>query len=124
MQPTQPQQRKPKSPGTSPSASSEHPDVKLLLVNAPNEQTVKQHPEIAPRLATGWKIRSATPRIVENDGPKWLVVLERVPRSEAAFLPSVDALPARARREERVRKRLETAGEHDVLKRPPSAQEH
>lgn len=98
--------------------------MNVLLVDASSEQTVRQHPEIAARLDNGWTIRRASPRIVERDGAKWLVVLERVPNARS-LLPSLgDALPARSRREERVRKRLESAGGQDAPKRPPSGQEH
>lgn len=122
MPPAATPQRNSDAPARSASSSAEHATVKILLVDAPSEQTVSQHPEIAARLANGWTIRRADPRVVETDGAKWLVVLERSPRTEAVPLSSGEALTARSRREERVRKCLETISDPDSPKRSPSGQ--
>ncbi len=96
-------------PATPPSSSSATADTTLVLVDAPSRHKVEQHREISSLLSTGWTIRSASPRLVEAEGTKWLVVLERAPRTEAVPRPSGDGLPAQSRHEERVRKRLKPA---------------
>lgn len=120
MQPAQMQQKHPKDRAASP--PSDRSEIKLLLVSAPTKQKVPLHPEIAPQIALGWKLRSATRRVVEDDGAKWLVVLERSSESRASPLPLDDAFTARSRREERVRKRLETSSDHNTRKQSLSGQ--
>lgn len=103
-------------------SSDEHSTVNVLLVDAPSEQAVRQRPEIAPRLANGWKIRSASPRVVETDGAMWLVVLERSP-TFVSLQPSLSmTLTSRLRREKQARRRLETTNDFDLLNRSPSDQ--
>jgi hypothetical protein len=118
MQPDQTRPTHSKDRAASP--PSDRSATKLLLVSAPTRQKVSLHPEIASRLATGWRVRRATRRIVENDGAKWLVVLERPSMTPSMSRAPSDALTARSRRAERVRKRLDTAGDHDVPKQSSS----
>lgn len=120
MQPDQMQKKHSRDQAASP--PSDRSEMKLLLVSAPTQQKVALHPEIAPQLALGWNVRSAARRVVEDDGAKWLVVLERPPGSGSSPLSPGDAFPARSRREERVRKQLETAGIRDTRTRASSGQ--
>lgn len=122
MQPNQTQKTHSKDRTASP--PSDRSEMKLLLVSAPTKQKVPLHPEIAPQLALGWKVRSATRRVVENDGAKWLVVLERPPGGGSSPFSPGDILSAGSRRKERVRKQLETVSDRDVRKRSPSGQEY
>ena len=50
-------------------------DARLLLVDFRNGEAVRDHPEIAPLLDEGWRIKSAVPRLVEAKGTRLLVVL-------------------------------------------------
>lgn len=64
------------SPVPSNTTKSQQP-IKLLLVDFRNGESVCAHPEVAPMLNDGWTIRSAVPRIVEDEGTRLLVVLTR-----------------------------------------------
>lgn len=52
-------------------------NTKLLLVDFRNGEAVAQHPDLVSHVQQGWRIRSATPRLVESEGTKLLVILER-----------------------------------------------
>src|SRR5690606_12225473 len=56
-------------------SSTAQGDAKLLLVDFRSGEAVRNHPEIAPLLRQGWRIKSAVPRLVEAKGTKLLVVL-------------------------------------------------
>ena len=64
-------------PAIPPSLSSAQSETTLVLINAQSRAAVEQHPEIESHLSDGWTIRRAVPRIVEEGGAKWLLVLER-----------------------------------------------
>ena len=57
------------------SSSTAQGDSKLLLVEFRSGEAVRMHPEIAPLLTEGWRIKSAVPRLVEAKGTRLLVVL-------------------------------------------------
>ena len=57
------------------SSSTAQGDAKLLLVDFRSGEAVRKHPEVAPLLSQGWRIKSAVPRLVEAKGTKLLVVL-------------------------------------------------
>jgi hypothetical protein len=48
----------------------------LLLVDLQSAD-VRRHPDVAPLLRNGWRVKSAVPRVVESEGAKLLVVLVR-----------------------------------------------
>jgi hypothetical protein len=75
-------------PAIPPSLSSAQSETTLVLINAQSRAEVEQHPEIESRLSDGWTIRRAVPRIVEEGGAKWLLVLER-PAGDAPSAPSL-----------------------------------
>lgn len=50
---------------------------RVMLVDFRSGEPVQRHPEIVPLLVDGWMIKSAVPRLVENQGLKLLVVLKR-----------------------------------------------
>lgn len=61
-----------RAPALQPLAGAE---TKLLLLPFRSGEAVQQHPELAPLLAQGWRLKSAVPRIVEGDGLRLFVVL-------------------------------------------------
>ena len=75
--------------------------IKLLLVDFRSGESVCQHPDVKPMLSDGWSIRSAVPRLVEDEGTKLLVVLTRRktgvgrPLSLAATHTADDQVPVR-----------------------------
>lgn len=56
-------------------SSTARGDARLLLVDFRSGEAVRMHPEIAPLLNQGWRIKSAVPRLVEAKGTKLLVVM-------------------------------------------------
>lgn len=69
-------------PGSAPrrEARPSSPRTQLLLIDAADAADVALHPDVAPLLQQGWQIRSATPRLVEAQGTRLLVVLRRPDR--------------------------------------------
>ena len=57
--------------------------VKLLLVEFRSGEAVLLHPEVAPLIQQGWRLRSAVPRIVEGEGLKLLVTLGQAGKKRA-----------------------------------------
>lgn len=51
--------------------------VRILLLDLPFGGSIDTHPDVAPRLAEGWRVRRARPRLVEGQGRRHLVVLAR-----------------------------------------------
>ena len=82
--------RRPVKPGN---ATSEQP-IKLLLVDFRNGESVGAHPDVAPLLRDGWSIRSAVPRIVEEEGTRLFVVLTRRKTTKTFALAASTAMPA------------------------------
>lgn len=62
--------------------------LKLVLVPFRHGERVEAHPDLAPLLRQGWRVKSVAPRVVEGEGLKFLVVLHRPrlkrPRTSAA----------------------------------------
>ncbi len=50
---------------------------RVMLVDFRSGEPVQRHPEVMPLLMGGWVVKSAVPRLVENEGLKLLVVLKR-----------------------------------------------
>ncbi len=50
---------------------------RVMLVDFRSGESVHRHPEVVPLLGNGWIIKSAVPRLVENEGLKLLVVLKQ-----------------------------------------------
>lgn len=74
--------RVPRAPRPEPVASAAtlniaSPTSRVLLVDFRSGEPVHRHPDIAPLLSDGWIVKSAVPRLVENQGLKLLVVLKR-----------------------------------------------
>ena len=61
------------SPGTRPTGAL----TKILLVQFRKDRPIGEHPELQNLIADGWRVRSASPRLVESEGPKLLVVLAK-----------------------------------------------
>ncbi|PSQ88600.1 MAG: hypothetical protein BRD45_05795 [Bacteroidetes bacterium QS_8_64_10] len=59
------------------SASKDDDDTKLLLIDFRSGESVSCHPSVAPLLEDGWTLQRATPRVVEEEGCKLLVILSR-----------------------------------------------
>lgn len=75
----------PSSTPIKPTAAKNPQPIKLLLVDFRNGEPVRVHPDVAPLLNDGWSIRSAVPRIVEDEGTRLFVVLTR--RQQASTHP-------------------------------------
>ena len=60
-------------PGTRPTGAL----TKILLIQFRNDTPIGEHPELQDLIAEGWRVRSASPRLVEAEGPKLLVVLAK-----------------------------------------------
>lgn len=64
-------------PPPSPSLNVVSQTSRVLLVDFRSGEPVHRHPDLLPLLVDGWMIKSAVPRLVENEGLKLLVVLRR-----------------------------------------------
>lgn len=51
--------------------------TKLLLLDFRDGISTADHPDLLQHLEQGWRIRSASPRVVEQEGTKLFVVLSR-----------------------------------------------
>lgn len=103
------------TPTDSSSSHTEETEAKILVVKAPNHG-VKLHPDIMPWLALGWSIRRVAPRVVEDGEAKCLVVLERSAEKESLPMVEETISPSPSRREQRERKRLESAAKRGAVK--------
>ena len=54
------------------------PDIRVLVVDFRNGETVHQYPTVHPLIERGWEIRRCAPRLMEGRGLQLLVVLERL----------------------------------------------
>lgn len=63
------------------------PRLKVLLVDFHRGKALSQHPDVAPLLEQGWEVKSVAPRVVEAEGLKLLVVLQRPRRRLREALP-------------------------------------
>ena len=52
-------------------------ETKLVLLPFRNGEALLHHPDLAELFRDGWSVRSATPRLVEGQGTRLLVVLSR-----------------------------------------------
>lgn len=50
---------------------------RVMLVDFRSGEAVNLHPDLCPLLQQGWTVKSAVPRLVEGEGLKLLVVLNR-----------------------------------------------
>lgn len=62
---------------STPSTTIASPTSRVLLVDFRAGEAVDRHPEVLPLAREGWVVKSAVPRLVENQGLKLLVVLKR-----------------------------------------------
>lgn len=53
------------------------PSSRVLVVEFRSGEAVQQHPELVPLIEDGWNVRSAVPRLVDGEGIRLLVVLDR-----------------------------------------------
>lgn len=67
----------PRDSGTRPrpSAGTDQPHLKIMLVDFRDGEPVDRHPELAEFIGEGWRVRSAVPRLVEGKQTKLFVVL-------------------------------------------------
>ena len=70
--------------------------AKLLLVEFRSGEAVDLHPEVAPLLRQGWRLRSAVPRIVEGEGLKLLVTLAQPGKRRGKKRRAARRLPSSA----------------------------
>lgn len=68
----------PTVPSRSPSTRAA---TRILLVDFRGGECVSKHPDIMPLLEDGWHIRSAVPRLIEQEGTKLMVVMSRERRA-------------------------------------------